>query len=75
MTFSSYWERLLRINKSMTDDESQKLTITVGSLKKLLKRSYDVGRKDENDSFLRSNPLGDLSGPFGDLFGTGNGKK
>jgi hypothetical protein len=62
MTFSSYWERLLRINKDMNGGDKQKLTITVGALKKALKRSYDVGRKDEAERSSGNDIFGGIFG-------------
>ena len=65
MTFSSYWQKLLRINQQMSDDESQKMTITVGSFKKSLKRAYDVGRKDESESRKPESMFDSLDSIFG----------
>ena len=60
--FSDYWAGL-QVKNSALNDESNKMTISVDSFKKQLKKAYHEGGKDE------FNRTGRGKGGFGDLFG------
>lgn len=64
MSFYDYWYRKQRSNPHLNNEEN-KLTITIASLKKELQKAFDAGKAE---GFQESHRSGNDYGAFKDLF-------